>query len=278
MQAKPSPSTKDSNLVPGTVEKAPVQKRWLIAGTVGLGTLALLVFAPGSLLDKLFILLSGICAQRPAHTAFFDGQPLPMEARMIGIFSSFSLTLFFLWLIGRGRVIRLPRWPLTVAALALVVPVALDGLNATAYDAGLPTLYAPQLLLRIITGSLSGVGIAILTQPFFNRVVWKLAYRGGPLRNWREFFLALLIGTAVAVATLSGWSLFFWPLALLSAAGVIAILTMANLMIFAMLSKRENWASRPQDLLTPLALTYVFTLVELAVFAAIRISLIGAPV
>lgn len=276
MQAEQPVTSRE--LPPEVLKSRPVRKRLLVAGAVTLGTLLLAILTPGSLLTKLFILASGICSQRPAHSYFFEGQQLPLEARMIGIFASFALTLVFLWFIGRGRTLRLPPRPFTIAAVALIGLVALDGLNATAYDAGLFHLYEPQLILRIVTGSLSGIGIALLVQPFFNLVIWQLAYPGGPVRSWREFSFALLIAIGVIAATMSGWGPFFWPLAFIAIGGVVAMLVMFNMMIFAMVSGRQNRARRPLDLIRPIVLTYVFTLVEMGIFAAIRISLIGSPV
>lgn len=276
MQAEQPVTSRE--LPPEVSKKAPVQKGLLVAGAVTLGTLLLVILTPGSLLTKLFIIGSGICSQRPAHSYFFEGQQLPLEARMIGIFGSFTLTLVFLWFIGRGRTLRLPPLWITVTALALIGLVAFDGLNATAYDAGWFHFYEPQLVLRIVTGSLSGVGIAILIQPFFNLLVWKLAYPGGSIRRWREFGVAVVIGLVVIVATMSGWGPLFWPLAFLAMGGVIAMLIILNLMIYAMLSGKQNWARSWLDLVTPVALAFVFTLAEMGAFAAVRISLIGSPV
>ncbi len=255
-----------------------LQRRRLVASTVVLGTLALLLFAPGTLLDKLFFISSGICSQRPAHSHFFDGQQLPLETRMVGIFSAFLLTLVFLWFIGRGRTLRLPPRSLTITLICLILPVALDGLNATLYDLGWFHLYEPQLFLRLLTGTLSGIGFAVLIQPMFNLLVWGLAHPGGPLRRWRELGAVLLIGVALIAVVMSGWGIFFWPLAFLAVGGVFTMMVILNLMIFMVISGRQNWARRPADLLTPVALTFLFTLAEMSLFAVIRISLIGAPI
>lgn len=255
-----------------------IQRGPLVAGVVALITLALVIFTPGSLLDKLFIINSGVCAQRLAHSYFFDGQQLPLEARMIGIFGAFSLTLLFLWFIGRGRTLRLPPLKITLVLVALIVPVAVDGLNATLYDMGWFHLYEPQLVLRIITGTLSGIGIAALVQPFFNLLVWRYAYPGGPLQRWRELGFALLIGVGLILATMSGWGPLFWPITFLAVGGVFTMLVILNLMIALSLSGKQNWAQKPADLLTPAALMFLFTLVEMGAFAAVRISLIGSPI
>ncbi len=266
--SEPNPATKQK-----TAQIGPK-----LAGATFLFTLILLILTPGSLLDKLFFISSGLCPQRPSHTSFFEGQPLPMEARMVGIFVGFGLGLFFLWFIGRGRTLRPANWKLTLALIGLVAPMVLDGVNATLYDANLLRLYEPQLFLRVITGTLSGIGIAVLIQPYFNRVIWGVAQLGSSLRSWKEFGGLLIIGGLLIAATLSGWSIFFWPLAFLTIAGMLALLVMLNLMIYAIATRHENWVRSPAQFLGPAALTFLFTLAELSLLAALRYNFVGLAV
>jgi len=277
MQAK-EPSGSES-LQPKATKLIISRKGPLVAGAVALFSLTLLIFTPGDLLSKLFIISSGVCPQRPAHSSFFQGQQLPLEARMVGIFGGFALMQFFLWFIGRSRTLRLPTRPLTLVLMGLVLLTALDGLNATFYDVGLLYLYEPQLALRVITGTLAGLALTALIQPFFNLLVWKLAQRGGTLQRWRELGAGLLLGGGLIAATLSGWVIFFWPLALLAVGGVFSVMVMLNTMIYLMLvgSPRQNFAKSAADLLTPVSLIFLFTLAEMGLLAIVRVNLIGSP-
>src|SRR2546421_7356667 len=98
-----------------------------LLGMLYLGTLAALVFLPGSsLLDRLRWLDSGICAQMPTHSFYPGGEELPLCARNTGIYLGFIVTLLTLYATGRGRAQRLPPWPIIVVLASGVDMLALD--------------------------------------------------------------------------------------------------------------------------------------------------------
>jgi len=250
----------------------------LIFGATAVGFGALLLFLPGSLANKLMLLSTGTCAQRPAHSYFMGDMQLPMEGRMVGIFAGFALTLFFLWFIGHGRALHLPRRPLMLLLVAMVASMALDGLNATAFDAGLPTLYQPQNWLRLTMGVLSGIGLAGLLQPFFNTVIWRRGFNRRSFQSGGELGAMLVLGAILWLATFSGWGWLYWPVALLTIAGLIAALVMMNMLTFALILRLERRVESPLNLLTPLSLVFIFSIGELILFAAVRVVLLGSPV
>jgi uncharacterized membrane protein len=250
----------------------------IVAGlTVG-GFGALLLALPGNFASKLLLLSTGTCAQRPAHSYFMGDLQLPMEGRMVGIFGSYALTLFFLWFIGRGRALHLPKRGMMLVLGALIVPMALDGLNATAFDAGLPTLYTPQNWLRLASGVLSGIGMAGLIQPFFNMTVWKRGYNRRSFQSWGELAALLVLGLLLWLATLSGWAWLYWPVALLTIGGLVAALVMLNFITFALILRRERRVESPLEFLTPLSFVFIFSLGELVLFAVLRVAVLGPPV
>src|SRR5437879_11555029 len=110
--------------------------------TVGLGSvylliLAVLVFFPGpSLLDRLRWLDSGICAQLPTHSFYPGGQRLPLCARNTGIYLGFMVTLLTLYATGRGRVQRLPPWPIILLLACGCFAMVIDGFNSLSLDLG----------------------------------------------------------------------------------------------------------------------------------------------
>ncbi len=250
----------------------------LVAGAAAFFTLGLTVVWPGSLSEKLHLLTGGVCAQRPAHSYYMDGQMLPVEARMVGIFSGFALTWFFMWFIGRGRAGRLPRLPLLITLGAMVAVMALDGLNATFYDLNWPTLYQPQNWLRLLTGTLSGIGLAGLIQPIFNYTAWKQPWRLASFRNWGELGAIMGVGGLLMLAVFSGWGVFFWPIALLTVGGGLWMLTVLNLLIYLVFARREGQARDSYDLLTTTSIVFLVSMAEFAATAALRFSLIGTGI
>ena len=78
---------------------------------------------------------------------------------------------------------------------------ALDGLNSFLALMGLPHLYAPSNLLRLITGALEGITIAAILLPAINITLWRAPIRDAQ-RHGRS---RLLLAARSAPAWLSWW-------------------------------------------------------------------------
>jgi uncharacterized membrane protein len=253
------------------------RRRWplLLVGGAGFGLLVLALVTPGSILEKITWLNSGVCPQRPGHSYFFDGQQMPLEARMVGIFGGFLLTFLGLWLVGRGRALQWPGRRLSLVLAGLVLIMVLDGLNSTALELGWPVLYQPQNWLRVVTGAVSGVGMAGLLLPVINLTLWRRGYLTPTFRRGREIIYALIPALLLALGTILGWGPLFWPLSLLAVGGVITMLVMFNLIILAIVFRRENAVSSFYGLLAPATLVVLLSLGQMALFALLRLALGG---
>jgi uncharacterized membrane protein len=240
--------------------------------------LGVIIFAPGSFLAKMYLIHGAVCPQRADHSYFFEGVQLPAEARMLGIFGGFMLAWFILWFIGRGRDVHLPPRPITLALAIFVLLMVLDGLNATFWDAGVLKLYQPQNWLRLITGTLYGIAMAAFILPIYNKVVWKHTFNRPAIRHWRELsWLTFGVVAGLGLITLSGWTVSFWVLTLVSTLGLIAMLAILNIIIYFGFFRQKTPARDFYDLLTPLSLLLIFTLVELTLVAGGRVLLFGSP-
>lgn len=260
---------------PGVSRDSDRRGAWVLAGAA-FGLLVLAVVLPGTFLEKITWLNSGICPQRPDHTYFIEGRQMPLEARMAGIFAGFLLTFLGLWLVGRGRALQWPSRRVALLLAGLVVIMVLDGLNSTAYDLGWPVFYQPQNWLRVVTGAISGVGMAGLLLPVVNMTIWRRGYLTPSFRRDREVIYALIPALLYALATILGWGPLFWPLSLLAVGGVVLMLVMFNLLILAILFRKENAVSSFYGLLAPATLVILFSLGQMALFAVLRFALGGA--
>ena len=153
---------------------------------------------------------SGVCSQNAAHSFWLAGRPLPLCARDLGLFGAFLLALPFVR--GAGNL----RW------LCGIAPLAIDGANSLAFDSLGWALYAPSNPLRLVTGALAGVSLAILLAPV-------LRQRAG----WQ------VLAMTAAVAIMAGANL---ALALLGTLGVLAFIACANLLARPALDRRLAWA------------------------------------
>lgn len=256
-------------------ESRPGQRLW-----AGLLLLLLLGFLalPWPLLDKLWAVGFGICPQRISHSYFLAGRQLPVEARMMGIFVGFLLAVMVAAAMGRFRAQRLPTWPYLVLMGLFAASMALDGVNATLYDLGLPHLYAPYNPARLITGLLMGAAIAGLLWPVFNMTVWRRA-ADRPLldRPWQLALVLLALGLFAAAVLLEvDWLLY--PVSLLTTAGELALLTTLGAVVAASALGRFRRADTVRDL-APLAVAgLVLAALLLGGMSALRYAALGATV
>jgi uncharacterized membrane protein len=242
-----------------------------------LALLAALVFWPGaSLIERLHWLDSGICAQQPSHSFFPGGQQLPLCARNTGIYLGFFVTLLTLIALGRGRVQKLPRWPVIVVLLAGVLAMAIDGFNSLDLDLGLPHLYQPHNLLRLATGLATGLALATLSLPIVNYLFWRESNERRSVESWSGLLVLLpgLVLSFFAVASQS-W-IVLYPVALLSTAGLLCVVSGINLMILVAVTKRDQTFERYRALFPFFSLALLLAIGELLVLAQLKFALLQA--
>ena len=250
------------------------------AGLIAL-LLALLVFVPGSLKYKLDFLGFGVCHQLSSHSLFIAGHQLPLCARCSGIYLGALVTLIML-LILRPLAGGLPSRRIFPLLGFMFSTMVFDGINST-FDAlpGATALYETTNWLRLITGVLAGVSLMFVLYPLFNQSFWRtrLLHRERTIDQPFELFgylvpAAVVVGVMLSAAgdpRIGDW--LYWPLALGSVGGLLALLTMTNVLIVSTMSRRAGSALTWQMALTPLLIALILALIELTVLANLRIAL-----
>ncbi len=255
---------------PHSPEGEIVPWRVLLAVTVATGVFLLL---PGDLRHKAHLVLQGVCAQRPSHSFLFAGQPLPVDARMTGIYlGAASALLWFLLVCRARRPGRFTRGAWMVLALCIGV-MALDGLNSLATDLAISTPYASTNQTRLATGLLAGVAIGALLS---HLVTISLTHRprgGWPAAPTRSLAPPLVLGTALCALAASGLPALALPFTGLILASALAVLW-AMTSVLAALALRRGWgfvSARQRD--ETLAMAFVSACVLLIGLAAWRVLL-----
>lgn len=239
----------------------------MLAATVMAG---LFLFLPGDLRHKAHLILQGVCAQRPSHSFQFSGQPLPVDARMTGIYLGAGSSLLWYLLILRARYSgRFTRGAWTLLAFGIGV-MALDGLNSLAADLRLPAPYTTTNLLRLATGLLAGVAIGTLLS---HLSTISLAHR--PPGGWRPASATTLTpplaaGAFFCTVALSGLPTLAVPYTCLIVASVVSSLwAMTSVLVSLALGRSWGFASSQQRDET-LAIALVVACVVLAGLAVWR--------
>ncbi|MFQ5886489.1 MAG: DUF2085 domain-containing protein, partial [Anaerolineae bacterium] len=205
--------------------------RWGVIALVALVfTLLLSPLWPVSILVKADAVAYAVCHRLPDHSFHLAGRQLPLCARCTGTF----LGAFwgFLGLMAKGRTSRFPPVKVLILLVGFIVLMGVDGLNSyLALSPGLPHLYEPHNSLRLITGTLYGLSLSILVFPVFNFTLWKEPKPSEVLSGFRELSI-LLVGPLFIVLIVGAQiDAFLYPLALVSALGVLLIFTLVNTLL-----------------------------------------------
>jgi uncharacterized membrane protein len=229
---------------------------------------------PTPLPATLLLAMSGICALRPSHSYFAGALQLPLEARMLGIFAGALLT--FLALLAFRRVgARHLGSRMTIGLLALAfATMVFDGVNSTLENIDQAHLYAPSNQLRLATGLLAGLALAVV-------LTWLLGTIATPRTNTAR--RAVIRRPWELVALLAVLAIFYWtvarehplgyyPIALFGAVGVIAVLAGTVLLFILSLGRLAGRVTRARQLLAPGALALLFAFAFIASAAALRWS------
>ncbi len=204
---------------------------------------------------------------------------MPLCARCMGTFLGALAALLMLILIGQGRRSQLPPRRLLLVFGPLVAFWALDGGNSAALLVlGRPLLYEPSNALRLLTGLGLGVGIGILLYPIYHLVLWNQVDDRRVLEEGWSVIPLLMMAALVAATILLWQSAPFVLWAILVAAAVGVVLTLANALLIALLLRREVSAATWRDVVPYLALGLVAALLETGTLALIHRMILGPPV
>jgi uncharacterized membrane protein len=224
--------------------------------------------------EALRALLYGVSSQRPTHSVFLGGQQLPLEARMGGIFLGFLCAVALVTVLGRLRAGQPPSGILALACWALVALTGLDGLNAFLFDGNLPHLYAPNTVLRLLTGLGAGLGVGLMALPVVAGVVWQRPTDESSLEDPVELLAGLALAGVVGALILAGAGVLLWPIALAMLLGVLVAFGVANLYVIVLVTGRVREAASMAALRGGLMGSLGLTLLELCGLAVLRTVLV----
>jgi len=256
---------------------------WVVVGAVGFILLLLLSpLWPLPFLDKLDVAGSAVCGRIPSHSFHMAGRQLPLCARCTGTFIGALLGFGGLLALRKRKTAQMPPAAVVGLLVGFIFLMALDGVNSyVSLLLNRPLLYQPHNLLRLATGTLHGLALSIIVFPIFNFTLWKVPDNWPALSGFRELGLILLVlvlPMVILVQTELG--ILLYPAAILSVAGVLAMLTVVNSMIVVIATRREARAVAWWDAALPVVLGFAATILELAIIALLRwqfSSALGIP-
>lgn len=217
-------------------------KYWkvLIILAFGLTLIAWLVNTPPGLLGKADAIGYAVCHRIDLRSFHLGDRQIPLCARCSGMYLGAMLGLAYQWIIGRRRT-GIPSWKIIVPTSIFVIAFILDGVNSfLSLFPGAPQIYQPNNTLRLLTGTGMGLAIAILLYPAFNASVWRLIDPRPAMTSFRSFVILIVIAIGLDLLVLLENPVIIYPLSLISAAGVVVLLTLVYTMMLMMIFKAEN--------------------------------------
>jgi uncharacterized membrane protein len=244
----------------------------LVYGSVALLLLGWLLNTPAGLLGKADAIGYAVCHRIDVRSFHLGNRPLPLCARCSGMYLGAVLGLIYQSIFSRRRTGTPPLRviiPLGIMALAFVV----DGTNSFLHlIPGAPGIYEPNNTLRLFTGTGMGLVMAAMLFPAFNQTVWKKWDPKPAFTNLRWLGGLVILALALDGLVLTGNSYVLYPLALISALGVLILLTMVYSMVLLLLLRFENRFQYVYQLSLPLVGGFGVGLMQIILLDAVRFA------
>jgi uncharacterized membrane protein len=251
-------------------------KQGLVALTLAV-VISWLYFTPSGLLGKADAIGYAVCHRIDVRSFHLGVRQIPVCARCTGQYLGAMLGLAYL-VIFRPRRTSRPSWMIIAILVAGALAYGVDGLNSYIHlIPGLSRfyLYEPDNTLRLITGTYLGLGISTMIFPAFNQTIWKKWDSRPVFEGFRDFGVLLFLSAVLDLLVLTENPIVLYPLALISAAGVIILLTMIYSMVVVMILGIENHFERISQFLYPLIAGFLVALLQIAALDYFRHLLTG---
>ena len=219
-----------------------------------------------------------VCHRIDARSFHLGDRQTPVCPRCTGQYLGAMLGLIYLGIYKPRRTGR-PPWVIIGVLIVFAAAYALDGVNSYMHlipDLSRFYLYEPTNQLRLLTGMGLGLGISIMLYPAFNETIWQKRDPRPVLEGIRDFGVLLGIGAAVDLLVLTENPLLLYPLALISAAGVLVLLTIVYSMVLAMIFKVENKYERLSGLVIYLVAGFIISLLQVSILDYVRFLMTGS--
>jgi len=233
-----------------------------------------LYFTPPGLLGKADAVGYALCHQITVRSFLFGERQLPLCARCSGMYLGALAGIVYHLRVGRRG--GFPPRKILFALGGLLVFFGIDGVNSYFHLLPkFPTLYEPDNILRLLTGTGMGVSMTTVLMPILHQTLWQNWDPQPAIGGFRDFFLLLAAALGFSALLLTENALLLYPLALLSAFSAILMLGLIYTIVWIMIRKKENAFLHISELIGYLAFGFSTALLQVFVFDAARLWLTG---
>ena len=248
--------------------------RWLLL-VIAFGLAAAWLFlTPDGLLGKADAVGYAVCHRISTRSFLIGSRPMPLCARCSGMFLGAVLGIVFQGVQGRKG--KMPPTSVVVLLGILALAWVFDGVNSfLMLVPSISSLYQTQNLTRLVTGTGMGLAVSAFVLPAFIQTMFTRWEDTSGLANWKQVIGLLLLAVGLDILVLLEIPWIQYPLALLSSAGVLLLLTMIYSMALVMIFNKENQYRRINQLFTPLVGGFFVALLQIGVIDLLRFYFTG---
>jgi uncharacterized membrane protein len=248
--------------------------RWLILAAFIITLVGWLAFTPSGLLGKTDAVGYAVCHRMEERSFHIGERQLPMCARCTGMYIGAFIGLILH--LRQGKKGGMPRLKPAIVLGLFFAAWALDGINSYLHFVpAAPHLYQPQNWLRLLTGFGLGLGMASVMAPVFNQSLWTDWSADAALSTLRPLAGLIALCLLAFAATLIENPLILYPIAVLSSATVLTLLTMIYTVVWTMLLRRENQFNSSREAWWLVLAGLTTAILQIAVLDLIRYRMTG---
>lgn len=235
-----------------------------------------LLNTPPGLLGKADALGYAVCHRIAVRSFLLGERALPLCARCSGMYLGALLGLGYQSILFRRRAGMPPKSVLVVFGL-FVVAFGIDGVNSYFHlFPGFTGIYEPQNWLRLLTGTGMGLALAGMVFPAFNQTVWRGWDATPAFKNVLSLLPLVFLALVLVGVVLTENPLILYPLALISAAGVLILLGLVYTMLWMMVRRMENQFESVSQIVFPLLGGLGIALLQVIALDWVRYLLTGS--
>jgi len=217
-----------------------------------------------------------VCHRITDRSFSIAGRQLPLCARCTGMYLGVVLTFIVLSLAGRRRWSLMPPLRVILVLVCLIALMGIDGLNSYShFFETTPHLYEPQNWLRLVTGTGAGLSMGIILFPAVAQTLWRHQEQKASVGSLRELAGLLVLSGLAILLVLSDQPTILYVLGMVSASGVVLVLTAINSTILLIITKRDARATTIRQTLVPLGIGLILGLIQIGIISFARYSLTG---
>jgi uncharacterized membrane protein len=249
----------------------------LIAG-VSMLLVAWWMYTPNGLLGKADAIGFAVCHRIDSRSFHLGDRQIPVCARCTGQYLGAMLGLIYLSILHPRRSGR-PSWTVVGILIAFVIAYAVDGFNSYIHlMPGLSRfyLYEPNNTFRLVTGTGLGLVISVMLFPAFNDTLLKKRDPLPVIDGFGEFIVLIVLALGVDLLVLTNNPIILYPMALVSAGGVLVLLTLVYSMVIVMLFKLENKYENVSKMITPLIAGFMIAFIQIFILDYLRFMITGS--